>query len=41
LKGGDLTEELVELGKKHKVFELSSLFKEEFFESKKVVYVPM
>ena len=41
LKGGDLTEELVELGKKHKVFELSSLFKEEFFESKKAVYVPM
>ena len=41
LMGGDLTEELVELGKKHKVFELSSLFKEEFFESKKVVYVPM
>ena len=41
LKGGDLTEELVELGKKHKVFELSSLFKEEFFEAKKVVYVPM
>jgi len=41
LKGGDLTEELSELDKKHKVFELSSLFNEDFFESKKVVYVPL
>lgn len=41
LKGGDLTEEIGELGKKHKVFELSSIFEEDYFESKKVVYVPL
>ncbi|MHA8054231.1 16S rRNA (guanine(527)-N(7))-methyltransferase RsmG [Aquirufa sp. Wall-65K1] len=41
LKGGDLTEELAEFGKKHKIFELGEIFQEEFFETKKVVYVPM
>lgn len=41
LKGGDLDEELAELKKPHQVFELSSVFKEEFFETKKVVYVPL
>ncbi|CAM4166301.1 16S rRNA (guanine(527)-N(7))-methyltransferase RsmG [Cytophagaceae bacterium 50C-KIRBA] len=41
LKGGDLTEELAEFGKKHKLFELGEIFNEEFFETKKVVYVPM
>ncbi|PQA53003.1 16S rRNA (guanine(527)-N(7))-methyltransferase RsmG [Siphonobacter curvatus] len=40
LKGGDLTEELQELGKKTTVYELSDYFTEEFFETKKVVYVP-
>lgn len=41
LKGGDLKEELKELGKKSKVFELSDYFTEEFFETKMVVHVPM
>ncbi|MFC0184852.1 16S rRNA m(7)G-527 methyltransferase [Pseudarcicella hirudinis] len=41
LKGGDLDEELQEFGKKHKVYELYEFFEEEFFETKKVVYVPM
>ncbi|TBH76521.1 16S rRNA (guanine(527)-N(7))-methyltransferase RsmG [Aquirufa nivalisilvae] len=41
LKGGDLTEELAEFGKKHKIFELGEIFNEEYFETKKVVYVPM
>lgn len=41
LKGGDLDEELAELKKPHQVFDLSSVFKEEFFETKKVVYVPL
>ena len=41
LKGGDLDDELAELKKPHQVFELSSVFKEEFFETKKVVYVPL
>ena len=41
LKGGDLEEELSELKKPHQVFELNTVFKEEFFQTKKVVYVPM
>lgn len=40
LKGGELDEELRELAKPHKVYNLSDYFEEEFFESKKVVYVP-
>lgn len=41
LKGGDLNEELAELKKPHQIFELSDYFKEEFFETKKLVYVPL
>lgn len=41
LKGGDLDEELAELKKSHQLFDLSQVFKEEFFETKKVVYVPL
>lgn len=41
LKGGDLDEELAELKRAHQIFDLSSFFKEEFFETKKVVYVPL
>ncbi|MGD1841323.1 MAG: 16S rRNA (guanine(527)-N(7))-methyltransferase RsmG [Thermonemataceae bacterium] len=41
LKGGDLTEELKELKRKHRVFHLSDFFEESFFETKKVVYLPM
>jgi 16S rRNA (guanine527-N7)-methyltransferase len=41
LKGGDLDEELAELKKSHQVINLSDYFKEEFFETKKVVYVPL
>ncbi|MBA4848878.1 16S rRNA (guanine(527)-N(7))-methyltransferase RsmG [Emticicia sp. BO119] len=40
LKGGDLDEELQEFGKKYKLYNLSGYFEEEFFETKKVVYVP-
>lgn len=40
LKGGDLTEELAEY-KTVEIFDLSDYFKEEFFESKKVVYLPV
>jgi len=40
LKGGDLDEELAELKRLHQVFELSSYFKEDFFETKKLVFVP-
>lgn len=41
LKGGDLDEELAELKKPHQLIDLSDFFKEEFFETKKVVYVPL
>lgn len=41
LKGGDLDEELAELKKPHSVYNLSDFFKEEFFETKRVVYVPL
>ncbi len=41
LKGGDLEEELSEFGKKYKLHELHEVFDEEFFETKKLVYVPM
>lgn len=41
LKGGDLQEELAELKKPHQLFDLSSYFDDPFFETKKVVYVPL
>ncbi len=41
LKGGDLEEELNELKKPYQLYNLSDYFKEEFFETKKVVYVPL
>ena len=41
LKGGDLDEELAELKKPHQIFDLGTVFKEEFFETKKVVYIPL
>lgn len=40
LKGGDLDEEMNEAKKPHQIFDLSNYFTEEFFETKKVVYVP-
>ncbi|MBX2956388.1 MAG: 16S rRNA (guanine(527)-N(7))-methyltransferase RsmG [Cyclobacteriaceae bacterium] len=41
LKGGDLEEELAELKKPYALYNLSDYFKEDFFETKKVVYVPL
>jgi 16S rRNA (guanine527-N7)-methyltransferase len=41
LKGGDLEEEIAELGRPTKLFELSDYFEEEFFQTKKVVHVPL
>ena len=41
LKGGDLQEELQEFGRKHKVYHLSKSFKEDFFETKKLVHVAL
>ena len=39
LKGGDLSDEMNELGKAYKIFELNEYFDEAFFETKKVVVV--
>ena len=40
LKGGDLDEEMNELKRPWREYLLSAYFQEEFFETKKVVYVP-
>ena len=41
LKGGDLTEEMSQITHHHNSFDLSDYFSQEFFETKKVVYVNM
>lgn len=41
LKGGDLAEELAETNRKYKLYDLPNFYKEEFFETKKVVYIPL
>ena len=41
LKGGDLDEEMNELKKRYSLYDLTEYFKEEFFETKKVVYLPI
>ncbi len=41
LKGGDLIEEMSPVKKYYKITELRQFFQEEFFETKKVVYVKM
>jgi 16S rRNA (guanine527-N7)-methyltransferase len=40
LKGGDLEEELAEAKRKYTMYDLPNFFREEFFETKKVVYLP-
>lgn len=41
LKGGDLDAEMAELKKPYQMFDLQNYFEGEFFETKKVVYVPL
>lgn len=41
LKGGDLQEEMEEAKLNYAIYELSSYFEDPFFETKKVVYVPL
>ena len=41
LKGGDLTEEMSQVTYHHNSFNLSDYFSQDFFETKKVVYVQM
>ncbi|MDF2158994.1 16S rRNA (guanine(527)-N(7))-methyltransferase RsmG [Algoriphagus sp. CAU 1675] len=40
LKGGDVDEEMEETGKSYVVYHLEDYFKEDFFDTKKVVYMP-
>lgn len=40
LKGGDMNEELHELGRKATMFEVSSYFSEPYFETKKIIHIP-
>ena len=40
LKGGDLTEELKNFPKA-RIFALSDFYEEDFFETKKIVYLPL
>ena len=39
IKGGDVLEEIAYTDKKYKIFELSQIFEEEFFETKKVIHL--
>lgn len=41
LKGGDLDEELNELKRPYSVYDLTDYFTEEFFETKRVVFMPL
>ena len=41
LKGGDLSKEMKEFGRRYMEKNLSDFFTEEFFETKKIVYVPV
>ena len=40
LKGGDLTEELAPFKKKVRTWDISDFFEEEYFQTKKVIYLP-
>lgn len=40
LKGGDLQDEMKEFGRPYMQKEISDFFKEDFFETKKIIYVP-
>ncbi len=39
LKGGDLTEELAGINRKYKVYDIIDFFEEDYFETKKVIYI--
>lgn len=41
LKGGDVDEEMNQLKRPYKVYDLTEYFKESYFETKKVVYIPL
>ncbi len=39
IKGGDVLEEIAYTNKKYQIFELSKIFEEEFFETKKIIHL--
>ena len=41
LKGGDMTDELSPFASKVKTYDINAFFKDEFFETKKIVYLPV
>ena len=41
LKGGDITEEMLEVKRPFKEYDLTEYFEEDFFETKKVVHLPL
>lgn len=41
LKGGDLSQEMKEFGRRYMEKNLSDYFTEEFFETKKIIYIPV
>ena len=41
LKGGDLTEEIAPFRKKVRMFDISEFFEEPYFETKKIIYLPL
>lgn len=41
LKGGDLTEELKQAKKPYREYHLSDYFEEDFFDTKKIIYIPL
>lgn len=41
LKGGDLAAELAPFGKKVRTWDISNFFEEEYFQTKKVIYLPL
>lgn len=41
LKGGDFSDELKPFGKTAETFDITDFFKEEFFETKKIIYLPI
>ena len=41
LKGGDLSDELKEFGRSHTIIDISEYYYDEFFETKKIVYIPV
>jgi 16S rRNA (guanine527-N7)-methyltransferase len=41
LKGGDLTEEIAPFRKKVRMFDISEFFEESYFETKKIIYLPL